>query len=874
MSSSSVEEVSPSRPTGQIKTKNTDSNLNLDTLNSTEIQSKFSELKTSPKGLTSIEAQDRLAKDGPNAIQAHEESRWKKLLGYFWGPIPWMIEIAAVISFLRADWPDFFVIAGLLLYNAAIGFWQDNKAANALAALKKGLALKASVCRDGAWISITATDLVTGDVVTVAAGEIIPADLLLIDGKYLSVDQAALTGESLPVSKKIGDGAYSGSIARQGSMIGLVTATGNNTFFGRTAKLVASAGSKSHAEQAVLRIGDFLIILAAALAVVLVGAQLWRDLAHNAIWHWSEAGAIAQFVLVLLVASVPVAMPAVMSVTMALGALALSRQKAIVSRLSAIEELAGVDVLCSDKTGTLTQNKLTLQAPIPFGTAKADDLVIAAALATQTESTDAIDLAVLKALPENNPLGTYKRVDFIPFDPVNKKTVGIVQDVTGHNLRYAKGAPQVIAKLCGLTEGVISSNDSTPTTEYFGKVSELASHGTRSLGVAVSHDDGKTWVLLGLLPMLDPPRPDAAATIAQAKKLGLSVKMVTGDDVAIGSEIAHQLGLGEHLLKASDIFSPDMNPNKIPVDAARAVEAADGFGRVFPEHKFEIVKALQERGHIVAMTGDGVNDAPALKQADCGVAVSGATDAARSAAALVLTAPGLSTIVNAIVEARAIFERITSYIYYRIAMTIDIMFLVVASYLVFGFQPLTAIMIVVLALLDDIPIMTIAYDNVVTSPQPVRWDMHRIISFSSIMGIASLAESFGLLLLGIAWMHTPWLMEIVPLTTAHLQTMIFLQLAAGGHLLLLVVRTRHTIFRPPYPSRPLFLAVVGTQIVAVLLCVFGILVPALPWIMIAVVWAYALVWMVIIDGIKIFTNSQMTKREKNSQKLSHPISEK
>ncbi|NLI28337.1 MAG: plasma-membrane proton-efflux P-type ATPase [Acetobacter sp.] len=871
MSSPPMESSPPLPPVKHPKTPDTDQSGKTTTLDAAGIASKLAALKTSPEGLTSTEAKIRLVKDGPNAIQAHEESRWKKLLGYFWGPIPWMIEIAAVISFLRSDWPDFFVISGLLIYNAAVGFWQDNKAANALAALKKGLALKASVRRDGAWVPIDATGLVSGDVVTVAAGEIIPADLLLIDGKYLSVDQAALTGESLPVSKKIGDGAYSGSIARQGSMIGLVVATGNNTFFGRTAKLVASAGSKSHAEQAVLHIGDFLIILAAALAVVLVGAQLWRDLAYNGAWHWSEAGAIAQFVLVLLVASVPVAMPAVMSVTMALGALALSRQKAIVSRLSAIEELAGVDVLCSDKTGTLTQNKLTLQTPIPFGTAKADDLVMGAALATQAESTDAIDLAVLKALPDQNSLSTYKRLDFIPFDPVNKKTVGVVQDSSGQKMRYAKGAPQVIATLCGLKEEPAGSNDATPTAAYFGKVAELASHGTRSLGVAVSTDDGKTWNLLGLLPMLDPPRPDAAATIAQAKKLGLSVKMVTGDDIAIGSEISHQLGLGEHLLKAGDIFPSGMNPNKIPVDAAHIVETADGFGRVFPEHKFEIVKALQELGHIVAMTGDGVNDAPALKQADCGVAVSGATDAARSAAALILTAPGLSTIVNAIIEARAIFERITSYVYYRVAMTIDIMFLVVASYLVFGFQPLTAIMIVVLALLDDIPIMTIAYDNVMTAPEPVRWNMHHIISFSSIMGIASLAESFGLLLLGIAWMHTPWLMEIVPLTARHLQTMIFLQLAAGGHLLLFVVRARHTIFRPPYPSAPLFLAVVGTQIVAVLLCVFGILVPALPWIMIGVVWAYALIWMVILDGIKIFTNAQIARREKNSRKLVQPI---
>ena len=836
-------------------------------LDAAGITQKIIEMKSTPQGLTADEAKQRLATDGPNVIQAHEESRWKKLLSYFWGPIPWMIEIAVVISFFRHDWPDFFVIAGLLIYNASVGFWQDNKAANALAALKKGLALKASVCRGGEWITVDAADLVPGDLVKVNAGEIIPADLLLTNGAYLSVDQAALTGESLPVSKKEGDSAYSGSIARQGSMSGIITATGNNTFFGRTARLVASAGSKSHAEQAVLRIGDFLILLAAALALILVGARLCHDLANGTGWHWSEAGAIAQFVLVLLVASVPVAMPAVMSVTMALGALALSRQKAIVSRLSAIEELAGVDVLCSDKTGTLTQNKLTLQAPIPFGSAQPDSLIIAAALATQNNSTDAIDQAILKALPSADALNGYKQTDFVPFDPVNKKTVGIVQGPDGQTIHYAKGAPQVIARLCGISEDATDEQD----TAYFGKVAELASHGTRALGVATSKDAGKTWQLSGLLPMLDPPRPDAAQTIAESKQLGLSVKMVTGDDVAIGAEISHQLGLGEHLIKATDIFAKGTDPDKIPLDVAHAVENADGFGRVFPEHKFEIVKALQELGHIVAMTGDGVNDAPALKQADCGVAVSGATDAARSAAALVLTAPGLSTIVNAIVEARAIFERITSYVYYRIAMTIDIMFLVVIAYLAFGFQPLTAIMIVVLALLDDIPIMTIAYDHVKASPLPVRWNMHRIISFSSVMGIAALAQSFGLLLIGIWWMHTPALMSFIPLNPLLLQTMIFLQLAAGGHLLLFVVRTKGTLFRPPYPSLPLLLAVTGTQIVAVLLCLFGILVPALPWQMVVLVWIYVLIWMVILDGIKLLTNAIYTRREKKSAELTTHI---
>ena len=833
------------------------------TLGPAAIAAELGKLDTSPKGLTADEARNRLEKYGPNAIVAHEESRWARLLRYFWGPIPWMIEAAALISLLRLDWPDFAVVTGLLLYNAAVGFWQDNKAANALAALKKGLALKARALRGGQWLSVDAADLVPGDVITVTAGEIVAADCLLIEGDYLSVDQSALTGESLPVSKGIGDGAYSGSIAKQGTMTAVVTATGNQTFFGRTAKLVASAGAKSHSEKAVLQIGDFLIILAAALAVVLVGFQVYRDVVAADVWTWSTIGAIAQFVLVLLIASVPVAMPAVMSVTMALGALALSKEKAIVSRLSAIEELAGVDVLCSDKTGTLTMNQLTLDDPIPYGSAQAHDVVFAAALASQRRSDDAIDQAVLRALNDAKSLDSVKQTGFVPFDPVNKKTVATVVDAQGRTYQYAKGAPQAIADICGL--------DPVTRGKYDSQVNALARRGYRALGVASSADDGKTWTLVGLLSLMDPPRPDAKATIAETEKLGLSVKMVTGDDVAIGSEIAKQLGMGGHLLVAGDVFSEGTDPDRIPLGAARAVERADGFGRVFPQHKYEIVKSLQEVGHLVAMTGDGVNDSPALKEADCGIAVSGATDAARSAAALVLTAPGLSTIVNAIVEARKIFERIRSYVYYRIAMTLDIMFVVVMAYLFFDYQPLTAIMIVVLALLDDIPIMTIAYDNVRTSSHPVRWQMDRILVFSSLMGVLAIAQSFGLLLAGMEWMSDPALMARFALDHAHLQTMLFLQLAAGGHLLLFVVRTRGSIFAPPYPSLPLFAAIVATQAIAALMCAFGILVPELPWTLIGIVWVYVLVWMVVIDLLKLLYYRLLDQRDAVRGGLRDPI---
>ena len=825
----------------------------------------FRDAGSSAQGLTAAEAATRLEKYGPNAIEAKEESRWHKLLGYFWGPIPWMIEAAAILSLMRFDWPDFAVVTGLLIYNAVIGFWQDSKAASALAALKKGLALKAKVMRDGQWVTIDAATLVPGDVVSVAGGETLPADLVLTEGKYLSVDQAALTGESLPVSKAIGDVAYSGSIVRQGSMVALVTATGNATFFGRTAKLVASAGTQSHADKAVLQMGDFLIALSVILALILVYAQVHRFIVSPEGWAWSDAGQIVQIVLVLLVASVPVATPAVMSVTMALGALALSKHKAIVSRLSAIEELAGVDVLCSDKTGTLTLNKLTLQPPIPFGDATPDAIILGAACATQRQSDDAIDVAVLAALPDKAALDALKPVDFTPFDPVNKKTIGVVEDASGKRVAYAKGAPQVIAALAGVTAGAAAD-------AYTSTVADLARRGTRALGIARSEDGGTSWTLLGLLPMLDPPRPDAAETIARAKELGVDVKMVTGDDVAIGSEISRQLGLGDKLAVAGDVFGADSSPEHIAIDAARAVERADGFGRVFPEHKFEIVKALQERGHIVAMTGDGVNDAPALKQADCGVAVSGATDAARSAAALLLTAPGLSTIIHAIMEARAIFERIASYIYYRIAMTVNIMLVVVLVYLVYGFLPLTAIMIVFQALLDDIPIMTIAYDNVKVQNKPVRWNMHRMILFSSVMGVMALVQSFGMVMIGQYWMHHPDWMAVLAMDHAHVQTMLFLQLTAGGHLLFFVSRVQGSLFKPPYPAAPVFWAIMGTQVIAIAMCAFGLLMPALPWMLIGLVYAYCLVWTLVMDWVKLAYYWAMDKRDARSAALSAPIS--
>ena len=829
---------------GEVQSTSVNSNSrNTADLEKADLAVVYQSLATSPQGLTSADAKERLDQYGRNELVDQEVSKLMKFLAFFWGPIAWMIEAAALLSLLMQHWADFSIIMVLLIYNAVSGFWQELKASDALAALKAGLAPKATVLRDGEFISLDAAEVVPGDVLRIKLGEIVPADVRFIDGEYISIDQAALTGESLPVNKKIGDEGYSGSIAKKGEMNAVVIGTGNNTFFGRTASLVASAGNTSHSQQATTKIGDFLIIISVLLCIILVGFELHSDIVVKHDWHWHDLADITRMVLVLLIASIPVAMPTVITVTNSMGAQALAKKKAIVSRLEAIEELAGVDILCSDKTGTLTKNSLTLGDPILFEAKTVDEIILAGTLASEKGSEDAIDKAVSDCLKDPKALDNYKVIKFIPFDPVGKRTESSVTNPQGTTLRFTKGAPQVIIDLCGL-------NGDTKSRAQQG-VEDLAAKGIRALAVAESTDAGNSWSFLGILSMMDPPRDDSKTTIQQAKDHGLRVKMVTGDDVAIGNQISSQLGMGSHLIAAAEMFSKDMDMNHMPAQIEECVDRADGFGRVFPEHKYGIVNALQHRGHIVAMTGDGVNDAPALKQADCGIAVSGATDAARAAAALILTAPGLSTIIDAIEESRRIFERIINYILFRVTMTLDIMFVVVLATVFFGFSPLTPVMIIMLALLDDIPIMTIAYDNTELPKEPVRWQMRRLLLISSIMGLAAVVQSFGLLMIGMEWLSNPEWQAWIKLTQDQIQTGVFLQIVAGGHLLLFVMRARGSLFCPPWPAMPLVLAIVGTQLFAVLMCGFGWFVSAIPWTIIGLIWIYLLVWMLILNVIKI-----------------------
>jgi H+-transporting ATPase len=812
-----IPKTDPARPHASKPGPKSDAPDDLKSLPRAELEKR---LGSSPDGLSQVEATKRLAQYGPNEIAEKKTNELLKFLSYFWGPIPWMIEAAVVLSAVARHWPDFGIILVLLVANALVGFWEEHQAGNAIAALKATLAIKARVIRDGKWVNPAARELVPGDVIRVRLGDIVPADARLLDGDPIEVDQSALTGESLPATRKSGDAIFSGSIIRQGEIGALVYATGANTYFGKTAELVQGAETVSHFQKAVLKIGNYLIILAVFLVAVIIAVAIYRG---------DPILTTLQFALVLTVAAIPVAMPTVLSVTMAVGARLLAKKKAIVTRLVAIEELAGVDVLCADKTGTLTQNKLSLGDPFGVDNVPANQVILCAALASRADNNDTIDLAVLGGLKDDQALKTYQVGHFQPFDPVHKRTEADITGPDGKAFKVTKGAPQVILALAANTDQV---------KEQVGKaVDEFAARGFRSLGVARAEGDGK-WQFLGVLPLFDPPRDDAKSTIATAQQMGVKVKMVTGDALAIAEETAKKLGMGANILDATTLGDEKQQQTTA---VAKSIEDADGFAQVFPEHKFHIVEALQKRGHIVGMTGDGVNDAPALKKADCGIAVSGATDAARAAAAIVLMTPGLSVIIDAIKESRRIFQRMNSYAIYRIAETLRVLFFMTLSILIFNFYPLTAVMIVMLALLNDGAILSIAYDNVHYKDEPEAWNMRLVLGIATVLGVIGVVSAFGMFYLGERVFH---------LDRAHIQTLMYLKLSVAGHLTIFLARTRGP-FWSIRPARVLWAAVLGTQAVATLIAVYGLFMTPLGWGWAAFVWGYALAWFLVSDRVKL-----------------------
>ena len=778
-------------------------------------------LLSSENGLSATEASRRLDSYGPNEITEKRVNPLLKFISYFWGPIPWMIEVAIILSALIQHYEDFFIILALLCLNAVVGFWEENKAANAIELLKQKLAVTARVLRDGSWSELAARQLVPGDIIRVRLGDVVPADVKLTSGAYLLLDESGLTGESLPVEKHASDVAYSGSVVRQGEMDALVVTTGMATFFGKTARLVEEAKTRSHFQKAVIRIGDYLIAIAIALAALIIIVAYIRQ---------ESLLAILQFALVLTVAGIPVALPAVLSVTMAVGAIALAKKEAIVSKLVAIEEMAGVDVLCSDKTGTITKNELTLADVRPLEGFTGSDVLLYGSLASRAEDQDPIDAAILAKAGDAGALDTtpssYKVTEFTPFDPVSKKTEATVEGADSSRFKVSKGAPQAILAL--------TSQNSERAQQVNVLVDAFAERGYRALGVARTNPQDD-WLYVGLIALYDPPREDSEETIKTAQSMGVEIKMVTGDHTAIAKETASEVHLGTNIIDATSFA------DKSDKEAGDIVESADGFAQVFPEHKYRIVELLQDRGHIVGMTGDGVNDAPALKKADAGVAVAGATDAAKSAADIVLMSPGLSVIIDAIKESRKIFQRMVSYSIYRIAETIRVLLFITLAILIVNFYPVTALMIVLLALLNDGAILTIAYDRAQYRNTPEAWDMRTVLLVATLLGVLGVTASFSLFYLAD---------RVFLISRLVIQSVMYLNLSVAGHFMIFAARTRGR-FWSFAPAPILVAAVLGTQLVATLIVVYGLFMAPTGWALALVVWAYAFVAFLITDSVKV-----------------------
>ncbi|KAK9356798.1 hypothetical protein V1505DRAFT_355288 [Lipomyces doorenjongii] len=767
-------------------------------------------LQTDPRyGLTSDEVTARRKKYGLNQMKEEKENLVLKFLMYFIGPIQFVMEAAAVLAAGLQDWVDFGVICGLLMLNAAVGFVQEFQAGSIVDELKKTLALKATVLRNGSIVEIEAPEVVPGDILQVEEGTIIPADgRLVTEDCFLQVDQSAITGESLAVDKHKGDNCYASSSVKRGEAFMVITATGDSTFVGRAAALVNKAsGGTGHFTEVLNGIGTILLVLVIATLMVVWIACFYRT---------DPIVTILRFTLGITVIGVPVGLPAVVTTTMAVGAAYLAEKQAIVQKLSAIESLAGVEILCSDKTGTLTKNKLSLSEPYTVAGVEPDDLMLTACLAAsrKKKGLDAIDKAFLKSLKfyprAKNTLSKYKVVEFHPFDPVSKKVTAVVESPSGERIVCVKGAPLFVLKTVEedhpLPEDVLN--------DYKNKVAEFATRGFRSLGVARRRGEGH-WEILGIMPCMDPPRHDTAKTVHEAKGLGLSIKMLTGDAVGIARETSRQLGLGTNIYNAERLGlggGGDMPGSEV----YDFVEAADGFAEVFPQHKYNVVEILQQRGYLVAMTGDGVNDAPSLKRADTGIAVEGASDAARSAADIVFLAPGLSAIIDALKTSRQIFHRMYSYVVYRIALSLHLE-IFLGLWIAILNTSLNIELIVFIAIFADIATLAIAYDNAPYSLKPVKWNLPKLWGMSVVLGVILAIGTW--ITLTSMFTHGAHGRGIIQ-NFGVIDEVLFLQISLTENWLIFITRANGP-FWSSLPSWQLAGAVFIVDIIATLFCIFG-----------------------------------------------------
>ncbi|KXN87326.1 ATPase 6, plasma membrane-type [Leucoagaricus sp. SymC.cos] len=850
------------------------------------IEDVFKLLQCDENGLTPGEAQRRIELFGPNKLEQEEQNAILQFLSFMWNPLSWVMEAAALVAIALSngehrapDWQDFVGIVFLLFVNSSIGFYEERNAGNAVKALMDSLAPKAKVKRDGQWSEIESADLVPGDMISFKIGDIVPADCRLTEAVNVSIDQAALTGESLPQSKKLGDQCFSGSTCKQGEAEGVVIATGPNTFFGRAASLVGQDDDTTgHLQKILAQIGSFCLVTIGifVLAEIFVLYAGFRYRYRRGLDN----------ILVLLIGGIPIAMPTVLSVTLAVGAQQLAKYKAIVTRITAIEELAGVTILCSDKTGTLTTNKLTIDRNTirTYGPFSADDVVLLAAYASRTENQDAIDASVVAAVGDTSRARAgIKLLDFKPFNPVDKRTeITYLEESTGKLKRVTKGMTGIIIDLCtrNKTEEIENRLEAD--------VEEYASRGLRALAVAYeelegtdAEAEGNGFELIGLLAIFDPPRADTKQTIDDALALGVKVKMVTGDQLAIAKETGRRLGLGDHMYPAK-VLKDGPTPGGKHASLDDMIMDADGFAGVFPEHKYEIVKRLQGLGHLCAMTGDGANDAPALSRANVGIAVEGATDAARGAADIVLTEPGLSTIVHAIRQSRIIFQRMRNYSIYACAVTIRIVvcFAILAFAYKFDFPPF---MILIIALLNDGTIMTLSLDRVLPSMHPDSWDLVEIFSFAVAYGLYLTASTVALVCIimettffqdkfGVRFSNNAYIP--VDANDRQIHMIIYLQVAIISQALIFVTRS-HGFFFMERPSVALMCAFAVAQLVSSIIAAYGdwgfTQIEGISGGWIGIVWVWNIVWFVPLDWIKFAMKATVIKslRKRRESKMAH-----
>ncbi|KAJ6536698.1 hypothetical protein DFH09DRAFT_1249792 [Mycena vulgaris] len=870
--------LSPSREYADEQERATEGNVDMSTIELTAedlydkekvdletlvIDNVFKLLQCDKNGLTEEEVERRLGLFGPNKLEQEDQNPFLQFLSFMWNPLSWVMEAAALVAIAfsngegRApDWEDFLGITLLLLINSAISFYEERGAGNAVKALMDSLAPKAKVRRSDAWSEIDSAGLVPGDLISFKIGDIVPADCRLTESINLSIDQAALTGESLPQSKKLGDPCFSGSTCKQGEAEGIVISTGANTFFGRATSLVGlEDDSTGHLQKILTQIGSFCLVVIG----IFVLAEI---LVLYAGFRYSYRRGLDN-ILVLLIGGIPIAMPTVLSVTLAIGAQQLAKHKAIVTRITAIEELAGVTILCSDKTGTLTTNKLTVDRDTIITYTpefSADDVMRLAAYASRTENQDAIDASVART--------GITLLDFVPFNPHDKRTeITYRDDATGRLKRVTKGMPSKILELC-------SRNHTEELNERLDAgVKEYAIRGLRALAVAYEEVDGSDhkaagtgFELIGLLAIFDPPREDTKQTIDDALALGVKVKMVTGDQLEIAKETGRRLGLGDHMYPAK-VLKDGPAPGSPYANLDALILDADGFAGVFPEHKYDIVKRLQGLGHLCAMTGDGANDAPALSRANVGIAVEGATDAARGAADIVLTEPGLSTIVHAIRGSRVIFQRMRNYAIYACAVTIRIVvcFAILAFAYKFDFPPF---MILIIALLNDGTIMTLSVDRVLPSNTPDSWDLAEIFSYAIAYGLYLTLStiSFVIIILETTFFQDKFGVALDSFPVQHndyqLHMLVYLQVAIISQALIFVTRSHGFCFMER-PSTALLAAFCVAQLISSIIAAYAnwgfTKIQGISGGWIGIVWVWNILWFIPLDWIKFAMKATVIK---------------